>query len=292
MTYSTKELVINWHITEACNYNCDYCFAKWNGNRKEALHSVSKIKAILSQIERIKHLLNKKSNTFVFNSLRLNLVGGETFLYDKQLKSIVTLSQKYGFKLSAITNGSLFNSNNIEFIAQNFSSIGISVDSLNNDTNLAIGRASKKTIFNYQEILIAIKQMRMINPDLEFKINTVVNKLNFSEDLNEFILNVRPKKWKIFKLLPIYSNKLEIHDFEFYEFIKTHEHLSNIISTENNDDMTESYLMIDPLGRFFQNGIEQGYNYSSPLYEVSTEIALQQINFDTNKFINRYKRII
>lgn len=23
------ELVVNWHITEACNYNCRYCFAKW-----------------------------------------------------------------------------------------------------------------------------------------------------------------------------------------------------------------------------------------------------------------------
>ena len=26
----TKELVVNWHITEACNYKCDYCFAKWD----------------------------------------------------------------------------------------------------------------------------------------------------------------------------------------------------------------------------------------------------------------------
>ena len=25
-----KNLVINWHITEACNYHCKFCFAKWN----------------------------------------------------------------------------------------------------------------------------------------------------------------------------------------------------------------------------------------------------------------------
>lgn len=292
MNYATKELVINWHITEACNYKCAYCFAKWEGNTKEVLHSISKIEAVLTQIEHTRHLLNSQSNKILFDNLRLNLVGGETFLYEKQLRNIVSLSKKYSFKLSAITNGSLFNSANIAFIAQNFSSIGISVDSLDKDTNLMIGRSSKKNVFDYQEILIAIQKMREINPYLEFKINTVVNKLNFSENLSDFIQQAQPQKWKVFKLLPIYSDNLKIQDHEFYNFIQTHAHLSKIMSAENNDDMTESYLMIDPLGRFFQNGIEQGYNYSSPLCEVSAEIALKQINFDTNKFISRYKRII
>lgn len=292
MTYTTKELVVNWHITEACNYKCDYCFAKWNGNTKEVLHSTLKTEAVLTQIERIRHLFNVESDKILFENLRLNLVGGETFLYEKQLKNIVYLSKKYGFKLSAITNGSLFNSSNIVFIAQNFSSIGISVDSLNQETNLMIGRSSRKKIFDYRETLMAINHMREVNPDIEIKINTVVNKLNFCENLSDFIQQAQPQKWKIFKLLPIYSDKLKIQDHEFLKFIEEHAHLSKIMSVENNDDMTESYLMIDPLARFFQNGIEQGYHYSSPLCEVSADVALKQINFDTNKFISRYKRII
>ena len=24
-----EELTLNWHITEACNYRCRYCYAKW-----------------------------------------------------------------------------------------------------------------------------------------------------------------------------------------------------------------------------------------------------------------------
>ncbi|WHR53209.1 hypothetical protein O8413_20755 [Vibrio furnissii] len=32
----TKELVINWHLTEVCNYGCKYCFAKWG--RPNELH--------------------------------------------------------------------------------------------------------------------------------------------------------------------------------------------------------------------------------------------------------------
>ncbi|WP_420001785.1 viperin family antiviral radical SAM protein [Acinetobacter sp. LF10] len=292
MLNTVKELVVNWHITEACNYKCDYCFAKWNRNDKDIIHSEWKIDALLRQIENIRHLLNQKSSTVLFETLRLNLVGGETFLYEKQLKTIINLSKKYGFKLSAITNGSLFNSNNIELIAQNFSSIGVSVDSLNEQTNLSIGRASKRNIFNPSNVLTAISQIKNINPNIEIKINTVVSKLNFSEDLSTFIKQIEPTKWKIFKLLPIYSSKLEILDEEFSKFIIQHSNFKCIISAENNDDMTESYLMIDPLGRFFQNGLDQGYHYSSPLHEISAEKALQQINFDCQKFITRYSRII
>ena len=58
--------------------------------------------------------------------------------------------QQSHFKLSAITNGSLFNSANIAFIAQNFSSIGISVDSLNENTNVKIGRSTKTKVFDYK----------------------------------------------------------------------------------------------------------------------------------------------
>ena len=27
---NTQQLVINWHLTEACNYSCQYCYAAWN----------------------------------------------------------------------------------------------------------------------------------------------------------------------------------------------------------------------------------------------------------------------
>ena len=38
------DLVINWHITEACNYQCFYCFAKWQkDDQRELLHSKHEI---------------------------------------------------------------------------------------------------------------------------------------------------------------------------------------------------------------------------------------------------------
>ena len=51
--------------------------------------------------------------------------------------------------------------------------------------------------------------------------------------------------------------------------------------------MTESYLMISPDGRLFQNGSAE-YSYSRPLTEVSFAEALQDIKFNEAKFDGRY----
>ncbi len=59
---------------------------------------------------------------------------------------------------------------------------------------------------------------------------------------------------------------------------------------EDNSDMTQSYLMIDPMGRFFQNGNNSFYTYSSPIHEIGFENALSSIEFDDNCYINRYKK--
>lgn len=75
------KIVINWHITEACNYECFYCFAKWQKkNQKELLHSKEKVRKLMHEISLLPAILNAKSGT-AFTGIRLNLVGGETFLH-------------------------------------------------------------------------------------------------------------------------------------------------------------------------------------------------------------------
>lgn len=75
-----QELTVNWHVTEACNFKCQYCFAKWDKPfHKELLHSKDDIKKLLDEILKLPTLLNQKEYQ-KFSSIRLNLVGGETFL--------------------------------------------------------------------------------------------------------------------------------------------------------------------------------------------------------------------
>lgn len=55
---------------------------------------------------------------------------------------------------------------------------------------------------------------------------------------------------------------------------------------EDNDMMTGSYLMLDPLGRFFQNFGKRHY-YSKSILEIGVEEAIMQVGWDLNKFIAR-----
>lgn len=286
-----KELVVNWHITESCNFKCQYCFAHWNKPCKvELLHSEYDVKALLNQISDMTNIIENKTG-IKFESLRLNLVGGETFLYKNQVKYIIKEAVNLGFKLSAITNGSRLNDDLIYLIGKYFDTIGFSVDSISDETNILIGRTLKDRAIQANDILEIIAKIRQVNANISIKINTVVNNLNYSENLMDFITKVNPNKWKIFKMLPINTNNLCISDEQFQQFLLNHNDLVEIISAEDNDDMTQSYLMIDPLGRFFQNEgkNQEGYSYSEPILQVGIEKAFSQIKFDLSKFNQRYR---
>ncbi|MDO5070559.1 MAG: viperin family antiviral radical SAM protein [Neisseria zoodegmatis] len=289
MKTQTHELVVNWHITEACNYVYRYCFAKWDKQGKELLHSSENIQVLMGEISKLPEILNRKQGAD-FRSIRLNLVGGEPFLYRRQVMQIIKAAQVYGFSLSAITNGSLIDDEWIALIARYFTVIGFSVDSLSEPTNLKIGRKSNRQVMRSDGILAKIQAVKALNPAIGIKINTVVNSLNYRENLHQFIAEVQPDKWKIFKMLPMVTEDLSIGDEQFHEFLNRHDDFRRIISSEDNDEMVHSYLMIDPLGRFFQNNLTPcgGYVYSRPIHECGVENALDEVLFDTGKFKTRY----
>ncbi len=59
----------------------------------------------------------------------------------------------------------------------------------------------------------------------------------------------------------------------------------NLIS-ENNNTMINSYLMIDPQGRFYQNRGNL-YKFSKKILKVGVLNALNEIEFNFARFIER-----
>lgn len=284
-----RELVVNWHITEACNYHCNYCFAKWDKQKNELMNDEDSVSKLMDEIQKLPSILNGKYLT-EFESIRLNLVGGETFLNIRKVTRIIHQAKQRKFSLSAITNGSRLNNDLVTLIADDFNSIGFSVDSLDSPTNIKIGRTEKSGVMDTDKILRDISLIKELNPSIDIKINTVVSSLNQSEDLSAFIDQAAPNKWKVFKVLPVITRENEVSQDDFIEFLERHSKFENIISSEDNDEMTDSYLMIDPIGRFFQNSIlGSGYSYSTPIVNTGIEEALNEINFDPEKFHGRYK---
>lgn len=284
-----RELVVNWHITEACNYHCNYCFAKWDKQKNELMNDENSVSKLMDEIQKLPAILNGKYLT-EFESIRLNLVGGETFLNIRKVTKIIYQAKQRNFSLSAITNGSRLNNELVTLIANDFNSIGFSVDSLDSSTNIKIGRTEKSGVMDTDKVLKDISLIKELNPSIDIKINTVVSSLNQTEDLSAFIDQAAPNKWKVFKVLPVITRENEVSQDDFIEFLERHSKFENIISSEDNDEMTDSYLMIDPIGRFFQNSIlGSGYSYSTPIVNTGIEEALNEINFDPEKFHGRYK---
>lgn len=288
-----SELVINWHITEACNYRCRYCYAHWTGNNRELVHNVPVTTQMLENIWQYFHpqnLANPLRRAMDWQGIRLNLAGGEPLLYPERVHRILTDAREIGFTTSLITNGSLFSADLAQQLAPNLSMLGFSLDSGISTTNRQIGRQSRHgqllAIEHLQEGINAAKRR---NPELQIKINTVVNASNCHEDLSDVIRNLAPQRWKVLRMLPIVTNQLMVSDADFQEFVVRHQALGDLMCIEDNTEMVESYVMIDPLGRFFQNALGQSsYRYSRPIPEVGVAQAFATVGMDPVKFCARY----
>jgi radical S-adenosyl methionine domain-containing protein 2 len=192
-----------------------------------------------------------------------------------------------------VTNGSKLSD---EFLLANKSQldwIAVSIDSLNPETNIEIGRAisgkTPLTVTYYKNLMNRIKSF-----GYGLKINTVVTNNNFTENLSEIIEYAEPKRWKILQALPIQGqndnkiDSLQVTPQQFYHFIDTHKKMKAItnIIPETNNDMKGSYAMVDPAGRFYDNA-KGKYNYSRPILEVGARIAIQQMPYEFSKFVSR-----
>lgn len=284
-----KEFVINWHITEACNYTCHFCFAHWQKKDKRDL--IKNQAASLMMIDRLQAAFeNTLSKVWEVDALRINFAGGEPLLYQSQLLAVAEYCRSKGIKTSLISNASYLLANQVSL--HDFDMLGISIDSTDEATNLAIGRHDRRNntldMTALQSYLAAVKAKL---PALEIKINTVVNEQNWQENMSDFIAKVAPKKWKIFKMLPIVTDQLSVSDDEFQSFLDRHQQHQSIIVSEDNSEMTASYLMIDPNGRFYSNAdsmVSGQYRYSSAINDVGALKALNEIDFDLDKFRARY----
>ncbi len=280
-----QELVLNYHVTEKCNYSCQYCFAKYELEErfKDELHwDLAAVETLLRET------YNHFRTTYEVSRIRLNLAGGEPLLLSS-IGKIIDVAKDIGYELSLITNSSPLTSRFIKDNAAKLSLVGISIDSFSYETNIRVGRSTSSGKVNSSaEIQQKIQLLRDLNSSVSIKINTVVSGYNCNEDMGCEINKLAPDKWKIFKELR--NDGHSIDDRMFDDFVKRNTvNISCPVFVENNDEMTNSYLMIDPLGRFYQNSnANDNYIYSEAILQVGIERALSQIVFDRNKFENRY----
>lgn len=288
-----SELVINWHVTEACNYHCRYCYAHWEKRGREIIHNHSASTRMLQELWQHfspTNLDNPLRRHMDWKGVRLNLAGGEPLLYPDRVSQIVKAAREVGFTASLITNGSELSPKLAQQIAPDLSMLGVSLDSSLPDTNQQIGRQDKHgLVLEIEQLEKAIQAARRHNPNLQIKLNTVVNSLNCREDLSSVVLRLSPHRWKVLRMLPVVTNDLAVSDSDFFGFVIRHRHLGTTLCVEDNSEMLESYVMIDPNGRFFQNALGQSsYRYSRPILDIGVEHAFASVGMEPAKFCARY----
>jgi len=265
-------LTVNWHFVNSCNMSCRFCFVP---------------PAVETSLSDSLVILQKLRTHFD----RINFVGGEPTSTSK-LKPLVKEAKSLGFQVSIVSNGYnlIKRPEEFDYLFDSLSCIGLSIDSLNPHVNLLCGRHVHTDTISEDEFYMLSKRIK--EADIRLKINTVVNKLNVKEDLNRFYEKMNPDRIKLFQVLkPDFLclkhsyDDLLITKEEFASFVFRHKKFENIICSEDNEAMTNSYYMLNAEGKFIDNG--NGL-YSESILYAEKEDALSQIQVDEEKYFARY----
>ena len=224
---------------------------------------------------------------------KINFAGGEPTLCT-WLPELICHAKSLGLTTSVVTNGSKITDVWLDNLAGSLDILAISIDSVDAERQRKIGRLVNgkppMTEADYLGIGASAKAR-----GIRLKVNTVVNRYNVDENFRTFISAMGPERWKIFQALPVEGQ----NDPHFDEFAITPEEFDLYVERnrpveqdgirvvpENNEAMTGSYLMIDPLGHFFDN-TKGEHTYSSPILEVSVETVLTEIRVFPERFVER-----
>lgn len=170
-----------WNITAQCNQGCKYC------HRFLGIQNLSK----KENVKVLKNIIDCGCDNITYT-------GGEALLID-YLEELLGISHSHNIINKLITNGVLLTEERFSKIKNIIDKINLSIDSLNNDTNIILGRGIK-------HIEVIKNRIEMIEKsNVELSINSVMTKLNIADlyGLGEYLSNKKIEQWRIFKFMPL-----------------------------------------------------------------------------------------
>lgn len=270
---------VNFHLIKSCNFKCKFCYATFDD-----IHSKG-----ISREEQLK-LIESLAESGLFK--KINFAGGEPTLVP-HLAELIKHAKECGLITSIVTNGSRIDMKWIEQVAPYLDIIGLSIDSLDEKTNIKSGRSQAGKVVPAERIIEIANACKIFGVHL--KVNTVVSSYNQHETLSDFINIIRPFRWKILQVTRIEGQndsqydevKITLEEFQNYCKRNREGVLPEITIVEESSELIQgSYLMIDQLGRFYDSSNGE-HNYSEKILEVGVEKALKQIGVDKLKFEKR-----
>ena len=265
-----KPISVNWHFWPWCNMKCKFCFATFNDVKKVLP------KDLALQVPK----MLKDSGTE-----KITFVGGEPMLCP-YLGELLVEANKRGLATKIVSNGTGFTRNFLNKYHEFIDIVSLSIDSSCNLKEKELGRGWGAHVDKIIKISLILKEF-----NIPLQINTTVTRLTWKENMVTLIEKIKPFRWKIFQVLPIDGQNdgrvddLLITQEEFNFFKNTHKKIPYAIFEDNNT-MTGSYIMLDPIGRFYDN-ITGKHVYSESIFKRGVINAFKQIIWDKKKFLHR-----
>ncbi|MCL2773287.1 MAG: Cys-rich peptide radical SAM maturase CcpM [Oscillospiraceae bacterium] len=172
---------ITLQVTQECNFRCSYCNYTIGNQRSHSLQKMSLEMAIAVIDFYFTHSKNQKKAVIGF-------YGGEPLLEFDLIKNIVQYAEKIfegkDILFAVTTNGSLFNTENINFLSKHNFTIMISIDGIPeiHDKSRKFAKTGEGT---YHVIEKNLKRIKNENPALfeKFSFNAVIDPRNGYDEL-------------------------------------------------------------------------------------------------------------
>lgn len=266
-----KNLKLNYHLTEVCNFGCKFCFAKY------------KHRCRLS-FDEMETIVKKTADCGFFSGI--NFAGGEPFLV-KRLPELIKIAKDKQLETSVITNGSFLTTEMLDSILPFLDCIGISVHSVSDKIKIKTGSCSKTNEVLSNERLLEICRYIRRKSNCKIKINTVVNSLNKTEIISDFIKNLGIDRWKILRCQSFGCNtEMLVTDDEWNIFCERNYGLKGSVF-ENN--MKDTYIMVNPSGFMIkENPDKNGYEEIGNVFDNEIQQLLNKHPLHIDEYRLRY----
>jgi radical S-adenosyl methionine domain-containing protein 2 len=269
---------VNYFPSRKCNYTCGFCF------HTETSSYVLPIDDAKRGLQLLKEAGMRK----------LNIAGGEPFLYPRLLTEILRYCKEELDieSVSIVSNGSKIREKWMRENCQWLDILAISCDSFNPETNKKIGRGDDGgNVIRLFRIAEWCKKY-----EIKFKLNTVVNTQNWDEDMTENIEKLAPFRWKVFQCLIVAGENdneerkrdartFLVTDEQWRTFCNRHQHIPCYVP-EDNTSMASSYLNLDEYMCFLDKG-EGMLVQSESILKVGVKEAMKQVVWDKKLFFER-----
>lgn len=261
---------INFHLYKPCDSRCTFCFATFRD--VEGQLEPGDARRLLDQLR-------------AAGGEKLTFAGGEPTLHP-HLGALVDHAKALGFTTSIVTSGSRLDAL-LDGHASSLDWVALSVDSAVERTQRSLGRGRGDHVVRVRSLAA-----RCHAEGVRLKVNTVVTALNCDEDMGALVRELRPERWKVFQVLRVEGQNdgrvepLLITPERFAAFVERHSSLALAgiaVVPEDNDAMEDSYVMIDPLGRFYGNHLGR-HVVSAPILSVGVGEALREVGYSYEKF--------